>query len=166
MIVVLRQLFTITALAATLLGIVSSGIWFASELTDTRPPFGRYSLTIEPDTRVKPGGEYWAKWNIERLRGDCRIGYVTVLFDADGKEYVLDSAPLGPPSKPEVHPGEVRSYSRKYAMPADASPGKAGMTSRIEWVCNDVRQAFGLVNFGHYNTAHILVELSDLRKSR
>lgn len=158
MINALRHIFTMATLVVTLLGIVSSGIWFVASLTDTKPPFGHYSLTIDPGTRVKPGGEYWAKWNIERMRGDCRIGYVTVLFDADGKEYTLDARPLGPPTKSDTHPGEVRSYARKYTVPADASPGQAGMTSRIEWVCNDVRQAFGLIDFGHYNTAHIMVD--------
>lgn len=164
MIVAMRTLFTFATLVATLLGIVASGIWFVAELTDTRPPFGHHSLTIDPSTQVKPGGDYWAKWNIERLRSDCRLGYTTVLFDADGKEYTLDTRPLGPPAKSETHPGEVRSYARKYTVPNDAAPGQAGMTSRIQWVCNDVRQAFGLIGFGHYNTAHLMVNSAEIEQ--
>jgi hypothetical protein len=157
MITKIQKTFTVLTLTATVVGMLSSGVWFVSSLTDVKTPFGKYTLSVEPGTEVARGAEYWAKWNIERLRNDCRIGYVTVLFDAEGKEHVLASSPLGPPAKADVHPGEVRSYSRKYKVPSDAALGVASMTSRIQWVCNDVRKAFGLINYGHYNIETFVV---------
>ena len=153
----IHQAAVFLALIMTIIGAISSSIWLVNQATDSKPPFGRYSLAIESGTSVQPGGQYWAKWSVERLRNDCKIGFTTVLFDSDEKEFVLARQELGPPAKNDIHPGEVRSYARKYTVPEDASFGPANMTAKIVWVCNDIRHAMGLIGYGHYNLAELNV---------
>ena len=150
------QAFTFSVMVATIVGLMSSVAWAVIAFNDTKPPFGKYYLTIENKDAIQ-GGDYWARWNMERLRGDCRIGYVTLFYDSEGKEFVLDRKPMGPPSSVKPHPGEVKSYARKYTVPKDASLGAASMTSHIQWVCNDLRHSLGLIDFGQYNVATIQI---------
>lgn len=144
-------------LSLTIFGMISSTLWTVSQIADTRPPFGEYYLTIE-DPNVDVDSTYWATWNIERLRNDCKISFVTMLFDSAGREYILASSELSAPTFGEVHPGEVRSYSREYELPEGVSSGTAKMTARIRWVCNDTRHALGLIDVGNYNTIEIFIK--------